>query len=135
MDKKEIRRIRLRKLIDDRFDGKAARLATALDMKAPQLHRWLSGGQGMNEDSADNICKIVGLPMGWLDTLDDLPAPAAPRENVSVVRPPTRHEQRIAEITALLEQTDLEGLAVILDRARDAARHYRRAKQTPRSSG
>lgn len=42
----EIRRTRLRKLIDERFDGVTLRLATALDMKPPQLHRWLSGGHG-----------------------------------------------------------------------------------------
>lgn len=50
------------------------------------------------------------------------------------IKPPSRQEARIAEIVALLRQTDMEGLAVILDRARDAARDYPIAKQTPASS-
>lgn len=67
MSKNEIRRLRLRQLIDERYDGKVARLAAFLDMKPPQLHRWLSGGQGVHEDSARAIERDCGLPPGWLD--------------------------------------------------------------------
>lgn len=70
MRDKDTRRSRLRTLIDERFDGVAARLATTLDMKPPQLHRWLSGRQGISEDSARAIERKIGLSRGWLDTDD-----------------------------------------------------------------
>jgi len=54
-----------------------------------------------------------------------------PSDNiVSQKRPPTKREQRIDEIVALLQKTDIEGLAVMLERAKDAVRDYPLAKQT-----
>lgn len=53
---------------------------------------------------------------------------------VTALAPKSRHETRIDEIVALLQQTDMDGLAVILDRAKDAARDYPLVKQTPASS-
>ena len=73
----EIRRTQLRKLIDERFEGVTLRLATALEMKPPQLHRWLSGGQGIREDSARKIEERLQLGHGWLDGIER-PAPIPP---------------------------------------------------------
>lgn len=75
MDDKEIRRKNLRGLIDERYQGVAARLAAALDMKPPQLHRWLSGRQGVSEDSARAIEAMLNLPRKWLDRVHDEPLP------------------------------------------------------------
>lgn len=84
MDTNEIRRVKLRQLIDERYGGKVARLAAFLDMKPPQLHRWLSGGQGVHENSARAIERDCGLPPGWLDLPPDAPPPAVPEpSNVS----------------------------------------------------
>lgn len=52
----------------------------------------------------------------------------------AALKPKSRRQERIDEIVALLQQTDMEGLAVILDRARDAARDYPLVKKTPKSS-
>lgn len=79
----EIRRGRLRKLIDERFDGVTLRLATALEMKPPQLHRWLSGGQGIREDSARKIEERLQLGQGWLDGIE---------HTVSYAHPPALFE-------------------------------------------
>jgi transcriptional regulator with XRE-family HTH domain len=49
---------------------------------------------------------------------------------VEVLKPKSAHESRIDEIVTLLRGTSMEGLAVILDRAKDAARDYPLAKQT-----
>lgn len=88
MDTNEIRRIKLRQLIDERYDGKVARLAAFLDMKPPQLHRWLSGGQGVHENSARAIERDCGLPPGWLDLPPDAPPFALPEpSNVSAAGP------------------------------------------------
>lgn len=63
----ETRRRRLRELIDGPFNGVVLQLANRLDMKPPQLHRWLNGGQGMREDSARAIEIKLKLPRRWLD--------------------------------------------------------------------
>ena len=52
----------------------------------------------------------------------------------AVIKPKTRRQERIDMIVELLQQTDMEGLAVILDRAKDAARDYPAAKETLVSS-
>lgn len=71
MDIYELRRTRLRKLIDDKFDGVVLRCAEALTMKPPQLHRWLSvtskDRRRMEYDSARAIETTLGLPPLWLD--------------------------------------------------------------------
>lgn len=87
MDKNEIRRLRLRQLIDERYEGKVARLAAFLDMKPPQLHRWLAGGQGVHENSARGIERDCGLPPGWLD----LPPAALPEPSNVSAAPERRH--------------------------------------------
>lgn len=53
---------------------------------------------------------------------------------VSQKRPPTKREQRIDAIIALLQKIDIDGLAVMLERAKDAARDYPLAKETRKSS-
>lgn len=67
MDITELRRRRLRELIDTRFNGVVLQLANHIGMKPPQLHRWLNGGQGMREDSARSIEDKLRLTKLWLD--------------------------------------------------------------------
>lgn len=68
MDMTEIRRTRLRKLIDEHFGGVVLRLAERLQKKPPQVHRWLAeNGQGIHETSAREIERLCHMPNGWLD--------------------------------------------------------------------
>lgn len=68
MDMNEIRRTRLRKLIDEHFGGVVLRLAERLQKKPPQVHRWLAeNGQGIHETSAREIERLCHMPTGWLD--------------------------------------------------------------------
>jgi hypothetical protein len=71
MDVYEIRRLRLRELIDTRFRGVVKRCAEHMEMKPPQLHRWLStkskDSRRIEYDSARTIEEKNGLPAGWLD--------------------------------------------------------------------
>ncbi|WP_341674976.1 hypothetical protein [Niveibacterium sp. SC-1] len=70
MDISQIRRARLKQLIDDQFGGVVLRFAEAMDMKPPQVHRWLTqakSGQNIREDSARNIETRCGLTRGWMD--------------------------------------------------------------------
>lgn len=50
----------------------------------------------------------------------------------AVIKPKTRRQDRIEMIVTLLHQTDLEGLAAVLEHARLAAKEYPIAKQTLR---
>lgn len=68
MDMTDIRRTRLRKLIDEHFGGVVLRLAERLQKKPPQVHRWLAeNGQGIHETSAREIERLCHMPSGWLD--------------------------------------------------------------------
>jgi|GEM_PF-3692820 len=70
MDISQIRRARLKQLINDQFEGVVLRFAEAMEMKPPQVHRWLTqakSGQNIREDSARNIESRCGLPRGWMD--------------------------------------------------------------------
>lgn len=75
METKDIRIIRLRKLIDDKYDGYDGQFADAHNMKRPQVSRWVTDNeearQGISEASARKIEKKEGLPDGWLDRLSD----------------------------------------------------------------
>ena len=70
----------------------------------------------------------------------DAPSRATNAESMVVMNMPTaraakiRRDERINEIVDLLRKTNIEGLAVMLDRAKDAAKDYPIAKQTPASS-
>lgn len=55
----------------------------------------------------------------------------AQQQAVFSIKSKTRREQRIDEIIALLQRIDIEGLAVIRERAKDAVRDYPLVKQTP----
>jgi hypothetical protein len=70
-------------------------------------------------------CSIREISPRWADELSI--------ESDGVVaksRPLTKREQRIEEIVALLQKTNIEGLAVMLERAKDAVRDYPLAKET-----
>lgn len=90
MQIKKIRFDRLRKLIDDRYGGNAGQCADYMDMKRPQINRWLTPNenvrQGISEDSARMIERKHSLPTGWLDSPDELDLLQAVIDEVSTVR-------------------------------------------------
>lgn len=67
----EIRRRRLRLLIDTNYEGVTKRCAEALGLPPPQLHRWLSvttsSPRRIEEESARAIETKLALPERWLD--------------------------------------------------------------------
>lgn len=75
MDVKQIRLIRLRQIIADKYDGFAGQFADTHGYKRPQVSRWITENaksrQGINEESARSIETKENLPPGWLDRLDD----------------------------------------------------------------
>lgn len=76
MDKFEIRRINLRKLRDERFQGKNSKFSEFLGMDPSYLSRLLSdpeknGHKRIGEDTRDLVEQKCGLQRGWLDVLHD----------------------------------------------------------------
>lgn len=70
MDISEIRKIRLRQLIDERFGGVDAALAAALEKQPSYISRLFSTNRhsrGMGEKFARDLEVKLGLDSGWLD--------------------------------------------------------------------
>lgn len=72
MDAKYNRRQHLLKIIEKRFGGNSGKCADFLEMKRPQLSRWITSNegarQGIAEDSARLIEKKLGLASGSMDS-------------------------------------------------------------------
>lgn len=76
MDKTEIRRQRLKKLISERFGNNQASFARAISKDPSYVGRMLfeptqKGFRGISEDMRDHIESCIGLPSGWLDGISD----------------------------------------------------------------
>ncbi len=74
MDTYEARRKALKDIIDQQFGGSIAKLAEVLDIKPPQISRWLStttkDPRKITEDSARSIEKKLGLTDKYLDRVN-----------------------------------------------------------------
>ncbi|WP_110693319.1 S24 family peptidase [Salinicola halophyticus] len=80
MDIYDIRRTNLQSLLDDRFKGKKARLADAIDRQSSYVSRCLSTGthrKRIGEDFARHVEKALGLANGWLDHQSGVNEPRA----------------------------------------------------------
>lgn len=66
-NRKEIRRARLKLLMDERFEGKQAALASCIGVIPNLVSRYIRGTKGIGEDMRDKIEDACGLPRGWLD--------------------------------------------------------------------
>lgn len=64
------RRDRLRKLIDDRFDGVDGAFADEVQRPRPNISQLLSGNRRMGEDIARSIEEHMKLPPYWMEGLD-----------------------------------------------------------------
>lgn len=127
-----------------------AEIARHFKIKPPSLVDWVKKGS-VSKDKLPEIWRYfsdVAGPEHWGMSIGEWPSELSkeyeekPQERASctTINAPTqlvtksRHDHLIDEILALLQQTDLPGLAVILDRAKDAARDYPMVKQTQKSS-
>ena len=67
----ETRKSRFKKLVDDLFLGNQNEAARKLEIKPPQINRWLSDKnsdpRSISEISARKIEQKLNLPDGWLD--------------------------------------------------------------------
>lgn len=76
----QIRRERLREVIDRDFDGKAGRLADAIKRPRPNISQVLSGSRPFGEALARDIERILELPRGYLDWETDDHADLPPED-------------------------------------------------------
>lgn len=63
----ETRRARLKKLIDERYEGVQAVAARAIGMPSQWVSDALAGRNSFGERAARKIEGNIGLPPGWLD--------------------------------------------------------------------
>ena len=130
-----------------------ADIALHFGIKTPSVYDWVKKGS-ISKDKLPELFRYFSDVVDyahWGMTEDEWPAGLKTRQAgdektkeavnqedspqaTAVIKPKTRRQERIDMIVELLHQTDMEGLAVILDRARDAGRDYPAAKQTPASS-
>lgn len=126
-----------------------ADIARHFGIKTPSVYDWVKKGSIGKEKLPElfrYFADVVGFEH-WGLTKDEWPlglseATEAGRalhgqivtKKAIPIKPKSHHQERVDEIVALLQQTNMEGLAVILDRARDAAREYPLAKKTQKLS-
>lgn len=67
MDPKEIRRIRLQKCIDEKFDGRQVNFIDHTSENQGEISAMLSGKKSFGEKKARSLEKKLGLDAGWLD--------------------------------------------------------------------
>jgi len=58
---------RVRKLIDEKFNGNQADFSRAIGKAPAQVNQWLNGYRNIGDGVALNIEKSLGLPQGYLD--------------------------------------------------------------------
>ncbi len=88
---------------------------------------------GKRSGFTPQLAEIYKVSAKWLSTgkgAREIGGKESPSPKAETIKPKSRREERIDEINTLLSEMDMEGLAVILDRAKDAARDYPIVKQT-----
>lgn len=63
----EVRKERVRELINERFNGKKIEFATAIGKSPAQVSHWLTDQRVIGNGVASDIEKALDLPRGWLD--------------------------------------------------------------------
>ncbi len=71
----EKRRANLRKLLHSRFNGMQTELATTLGLSTGRVSQLLTANGTFGEKSARMVEERCGLPLGWLDAIDDAASP------------------------------------------------------------
>lgn len=100
MDIYEIRRRNLQALLNDRFGGKKARLADAIDRQSSYISRCLSTGahrKRIGEDFARHTEESLGLDKGWLDQPEPISASINESRSESYGKPASDNELTFTE--------------------------------------
>jgi SOS-response transcriptional repressor LexA len=67
MKNQDMRRDKLKDLIQNRFDGKQSAFASAIGKSPSQVNQWLAMRRPIGEKVARDIELALSLPRGWLD--------------------------------------------------------------------
>ncbi|SAI62933.1 phage repressor [Bordetella trematum] len=124
MDKHELRRQRLRQLIDERTNGNAAEFGRRYGYERAQVSQFLSPsynkGRSIGENAAAELERRVGVAPGWLDTANEAgesapghrwPFPSIPEGRIRSLSAP-QISQIEGAIALALGQLDI-GLEVV----------------------
>ncbi|WP_162176122.1 S24 family peptidase [Achromobacter xylosoxidans] len=83
----EVRRLNLRRLIDDEMDGMQSRIKDRTGISLSQIGQWLSGDRNMSETSARKLEAGLRLDEGWLDRRPGEAAPTTTTETAAIDKP------------------------------------------------
>lgn len=120
----------VKRLMDSKYESSRNRpmsLAKDATVSLSSVQRALSGETAPTLDTLEAFAEVFALTIGEL--VDE-----KTEDGVLRLKATSKRDKQISLITDLLYRTDIEGLAVMLDRAKDAARDYPLAKETRKSS-
>ncbi len=58
----------LRNLISEKFGGRQAAFAAAINRSPAQVNQWLTGVRRLGDGTCRVVESALGLPMGWMDS-------------------------------------------------------------------
>ena len=119
----------LRELIKTRFDGVQAKFARAIGRSESQVSQWMSGYRNLEGKVARHIEMKLGLPQGYIRTESDQEA-QQDRAPYAVIPHWQVNDRMIAEVVALMVETDAEGRALALGAVRGALANHAPRKQS-----
>ena len=117
MDVFEIRKKRLRELINSNFDGVQRRFADAIDRQPDYVSRILKGTKRLGEQLARDIESTLGLPPRWLDAISP-PESATQGQVKSGCASLTDEDLERKRILEELARSDVKKLRKILEISR-----------------
>lgn len=120
----------VKRLMDVKYESSRNRpmsLAKDATVSLSSVQRAISGETAPTLDTLEAFAEVFSLTIGEL-------VDGKEKDGVLRIKATGRRDKQIDLITDLLHMTDIEGLAVMLDRAKDAARDYPLLKETRKSS-
>lgn len=93
MDVSDIRRLQMRLIIDQRFNGKQSAFAAAIERQPDYVSRCLKGTKRIGEEFAGHVERQLGLPDGWMSGVHGVDSLASSRLPARC-RHPRGREQR-----------------------------------------
>lgn len=79
MDVSDIRRLQMRLIIDQRFNGKQSAFAAAIERQPDYVSRCLKGTKRIGEEFAGHVERQLGLPDGWMSGVHGVDSLASSR--------------------------------------------------------
>lgn len=131
------RKIILKKLIDERFNGSQADFGRAIGRSPSQVNQWLKGYRALGDAGAHLIEVSINLPRGYMDgkpqnyefsqNSHDSYAPSVEKNSSDeqILDSSSEQSEHVAAVVALMNSTDDRGMRTIRLAAEQALDEYK----------